>query len=356
MSAVRVGIDVTALLGPPTGIHRVTRALVDALVDHDELDVRGWLLTGRGAPPAVPVPVRHSRVPASVVCRLWAHSALLGRIVTGRVDVAHGPNFLVPPGPRNVITLQDLTPVSHPHWCRPEVAAKAPAIRHAVAAGTLVHVSSSRVGDEVVDQLGADRDQVRLVHHGVEPLPWADPATGRSLAGAERYVVLLGTVEQRKNPGAAVGALAALPADVHLVICGPAGNAEGELVDALRNVDPARVRRLPIVDDHTRAALVRGATALLWPSLYEGFALPPLEALAVGTPVVATAVGALPELVGDMIDLLPPGDDDAFVDGAVTAVEEATTVDADLVRRLAGLTWARAADAMVQLYREAATR
>lgn len=356
MNALRVGVDVTALLGPPTGIHRVTRALVDQLGDHDAIDLRGWLLTARGGRPDVSFPVRRSRVPAALVHRLWARGRALGRAVTGPVDVAHGPNFLAPPGPTSVVSLQDLTPVTHPEWCRPEVAAMAPAIRNAVAEGTVLHVSSAAVGDEAVRELGAVPDQIRLVHHAVEPLAAADPATAVGIAGAETYVLLLGTVEHRKNPQAAVRALAELPDHVRLVVSGPAGNAESTLDSVRGLVDPARIRRLPTVDDNTRAALVRGATALLWPSIYEGFALPPLEALGVGTPVVATAVGALPELVGDRVDLVAPGDDDAFVAATVAAVENPTTVDPALMARIGDLTWARAAEEMVAVYRETASR
>ncbi|MDG2029322.1 MAG: glycosyltransferase [Acidimicrobiales bacterium] len=356
MSPVRVGIDVTPLLGPPTGIHRVTRALIDALGAETDIEARGWLLTARGGRPDLAMPVRRSRIPASVAHRLWSSSALLGRAVTGRVDIVHGPNFVAPPTPRSVISLQDLTPVSHPEWCRPEVAAMAPAIRRAVSEGATVHVSSALVGAEAAALLGATDAQTRLVHHGVEPLVSADPATGRGIAGSPRYVLVLGTVERRKNAAAAAQAMAHLPDDVHLVIAGQEGNDEAALHGALEPIDPRRVRRLLIVDDHTRSALLRGATALLWPSIYEGFALPPLEALSVGTPVVATAVGALPELIGDLVPLVATGDDDAFVAATVDALENEADVSAAVTERIGALTWDRAASAMADIYREIASR
>lgn len=356
MTGLRVGIDVTALLGPPTGVHRVTRSLIEALADDDRVDVSGWLLSARGDRPSVDVAVRRSRIPATLAQRVWARSALLGRAVTGPVDVAHGPNFLAPPTPRNVISLQDTTPLLHPEWCRPDVAAKAPAIRRAIAAGALVHVSSALVGAEAVEELGAAPEQVHLVHHAVEPVADADPAVARGVVGAERYLLVLGTVEHRKNVVAAVRAMAHVDEDVHLVISGPVGNAEPRVDDALKSVDRRRVHRLPVVDDRTRNSLMRNATALLWPSRYEGFALPPLEALSVGTPVVATAVGALPELVGAEIALVPPGDDDAFTDAVTRVVAQETAVPAAVLARIAELTWTRAADAMVDVYQAAADR
>lgn len=356
MTRLRVGIDVTALLGPPTGVHRVTRSLIEALAADERVDVSGWLLSGRGARPAVDVPVRRSRVPASLVQRLWARGSLLGRAVTGPVDVAHGPNFMAPPSPSSVISLQDMTPVLYPHWCRPEVAAMAPAIRRAVAVGARVHVSSALVGADAVEHLGADPSQVHLVHHAVEPLGAADPSSGRGIAGSDRYLLVLGTVERRKNVTAAVRALHQLDDDVTLVVSGPEGNAEAELAAALADIDPGRVRRLPVVDDHTRNALVRGATALLWPSTYEGFALPPLEAMSVGTPVIATAVGALPELIGEQVSLSAPGDDVAFIENTVAFMESPTPVPDAVRERIAALTWDRAAAAMVEIYQAAALR
>ncbi|MEM7140535.1 MAG: glycosyltransferase family 1 protein [Actinomycetota bacterium] len=354
--SLRVGIDVTPLCGPPTGIHRVTRSLIEELAHHADIEVTGWLLTSRGAVPDVAVDVRRSRVPARLAQMVWARSALLGRTVTGPVDVAHGPNFMAPPRPTSVVSLQDLTPITHPEWCRPEVAAMAPAIRRAVASGATIHVSSRLVGDEARAHLDASDEQIRLVHHAVDaPVP-ADAATGHGVAGTDRYLLSLGTIEHRKNVVAAVRALRAVPEEISLVIAGHPGNAEDELVAALADVDPARVRRLPVVDDHTRSALLRGATALLWPSRYEGFALPPLEALRVGTPVVATAVGALPELVGDTIALVRPGDDDAFTEAVAEIVDGDHAVPTAIVDRIADLTWERAAAEMAAIYRDVAGR
>jgi glycosyltransferase involved in cell wall biosynthesis len=108
--------------------------------------------------------------------------------------------------------------------------------------------------------------------------------------------------------------------------------------------------RLIDVSPAEHAALVRHATVLCFPSLYEGFGLPPLEALRVGTPVVATAVGALPELISDRVPLISPGDTVALTEALVAAVED-PSVDAAVVDRIAGLTWDRAAAEMTDVYR-----
>jgi glycosyltransferase involved in cell wall biosynthesis len=355
VTRLRVALDLTPLIGPPTGIHQVTKGLLDALAARDDVDVRGWLLTARGTPPPLDVPVRRSRVPAAVVIRGWAHFDMPpGRLVCGTADVVHGTNFLAPPRPDSVVSLQDMTPLIHPEWCEPHVAAMAGAVRNAVRRGAMLHTSSELVRQEALAEFAVAEDRVRLVHHAVAPLVGGDAEAGQRLAGG-RYLLVLGRTEKRKNVTAAIAALHGLPDDVRLVIAGPDGNDAPAVDAACARHRSGRVVRLPRVSNHDRAALLTGAEALLWPSRYEGFALPPLEALSTDTPVVATAVGALPELVGDAIALVPPGDDDAFAHAVVAAVEHPAAVTPELRARVTAHTWADAAAGMVAIYTDVAS-
>lgn len=354
MSRLRVALDITPLIGPPTGIHRVTQGLLDALAARDGIDVHGWLLTARGNPPLADVPVRRSRVPASLAIRGWAHFDLPpGRLVCGTADVVHGTNFLAPPRSSSIISMQDMTPITHPEWCEPAVAAMAGAIRNAVRHGATLHVSSALVREEAMAEFALPEERVRLVHHAVTPPVGGGADAGRRIAGG-RYLLVLGRTEKRKNVGAAIDALPGLPDDIRLVVAGPDGNDTPAVERAIARHGAGRVVRLPRVSDHDRAALIAGAEALLWPSRYEGFALPPLEALSVGTPIVATAVGALPELVGDAVDLVGPGDDDAFAHAVAAALEDSTPVPAKLRARVTAHTWTDAAAGMVEIYTDVA--
>ncbi len=349
---VRVGIDVTPLLGPPSGIHQVTRGLVDALTERDDVDLTGWMLSARAGRPDLEFPVRRSRFPAGLAQRLWRRSRFPNsRLIAGGVDVIHGTNFLAPPSPRTLVSLQDLTPVTHPDWVRPEVAAMASPLLRSLAAGTTLHTSSQAVADEATHTLGVDPAQIAVVHHGVTTIGPGDPARARQLVGDSRFLLALGTVERRKNLGALLAALPMLPDDISLVIAGPTGNDEDALtVEIAESPIGARVHRLRDVDDHDRASLLRSATVLVFPSLHEGFGLPPLEALQVGTPVVATAVGVLPEVVGDRLELVAPGDTIAFAELVSDTLRD-PVADPELTARVEAMTWARAAREMVEVYR-----
>ena len=356
MTRLRVGIDLTPLLGPPSGIHQVTRHLVEALGRRDEIDVRGWTLSARGGRPEVDVPVRCSRFPAGLAQRLWSRTAVPpARLVAGAVDVVHGSNFLAPPSPRSIISVQDLTPITRPEWVRPEVARMARPLRNALDAGATMHASSQAVADEASRVLDLDPSQIAVVHHAVGAVGPPNPDRVRKLVNADRFVLALGTVERRKAVPSLVEVIGALASDVHLVIAGAPGNDEAAVAEAIAS-SPVRERihRLPEVSDPDRAALLHAATVLAFPSLYEGFGLPPLEAIQVGTPVVATAVGVLPELVSDRLELIPPGDTVALAEALVEASETASS-DPELARRVESMTWDRTAGEMIDLYRSVAS-
>ena len=120
-----------------------------------------------------------------------------------------------------------------------------------------------------------------------------------------------------------------------------------------------RVLRLGSVEADHRASLLAGAQALAYPSRYEGFGFPPLEAMSSGVPVVATYAGALPEVLGHAAALVPVGDVDALAGALAELLDDAQlrtrSIDAGL-RKASGYDWGRTAAAMVKLYKRAAQR
>jgi glycosyltransferase involved in cell wall biosynthesis len=189
-----------------------------------------------------------------------------------------------------------------------------------------------------------------------------DAARGRALARRDRYVLALGTVEPRKNLTTLVRAfdrLAADDTDLGLVLAGPPG-WDAARVQAAIDASDARERVLQtgFVADGDRADLLAGATVFAYPSVYEGFGFPPLEAMACGVPVVAGDAGALPEVLGDAALLVEPTDVDALAtairDLVAAGPNERATRVARGHERVARYDWDTTAARMVELYRSMA--
>lgn len=369
----RVAVDGTPLLGPRTGVGVFTAELLARLALDPEVTVTAWAATWRGRgdlPALVPSEVRVPRLPmaARPLRELWLRTDLAPlEWWTGPLDVAHGTNFVVPPTRRaaRLVTVHDLTPLRFPELCTPDTRQYPALLRRALAGGAHVHTVSRYVADEVVDLLGAPPERVHVVPNGVSTAPPAggEPAAAAAAVPDGPFVLALGTVEPRKDlPGlvAAFDRLAGHHPDLALVIAGPDGWGADTLATAVaRSPHRPRIRRTGWVDGPTRAALLARAAVLAYPSRYEGFGLPPLEAMAAGVPVVATDAGALPEVLGDAAVLVPVGDPDALA-GALERVLVDDAVRADLVergrQRASGYSWDVTAAGLRDCYRRLGSR
>ncbi len=219
------------------------------------------------------------------------------------------------------------------------------------AAAVIVPSGSAR--DDLVGMERVDEAKVRVVHHGVDrftpPPPGAIEAAPRRFGVEGPYVLFVGGIEPRKNIAALIDAFARLAPDATLVVAGGRVRWIPEAADRLRSVVealPQEVRRrialTGYVSDADKTALTAGAAVLAYPSLYEGFGFPVLEAMAAGVPVLASNVSSLPEVAGDAALLVDPLDPDAIADGLRRLLEdEALRLrlrDAGLARA-ASFTW-----------------
>jgi glycosyltransferase involved in cell wall biosynthesis len=322
-----------------TGVARMVAGILDALpAAAPDVTIARWELT------------RHRlALPPSVLVRLWARGDRpSGRGMLPAADVVHGTNFVVPPAASPaVVTVHDCWCARHPEACEPTIAAAVATVRGAVRRGAWLHVTTEWVADEVREVFGAER--VSVVPLAASPVP----AAGRSPIGGS-YVLAIGTTDHRKGFDALVWAAAA--ADLHLVLAGRAGTDEPAIAAAI-DESGARVTRVGAIDEPTRAALLRGAAVLAYPSRDEGFGLPPLEAMSVGVPVVATRAGAVPEVVGDAALLVEVDDVAGLADALRTAVDDETERDRLVAAgraREATFTWHRTATGLAELWRRAA--
>ncbi len=369
---LRVSVDITSLLRSMTGVGVFARELVDGLADRTDIDLSVFAVSWRGrsglvaaAPPGARVRTRP--MPARLARTAWSRCDLpSARHLVGRVDVVHGPNFVAPPGGGavEVVTVHDLTALRYPEMCTPDVLEWPHLLRRAIDRGAWIHAVSAFVADEVRAAFPAAGERVVAVPNGVRMPPppdaTSDAAAGRYLAGGQRYVLALGTIDPRKDLPSLVAAFDALGAhdpDLRLVIAGADGLGTPAL-DAAVAASPQRSRivRLGQIPDHKRLALLRGATVVAYPSVYEGFGLVPLEAMAAGTPVVTTAAGAVPEVVGEAALVVPVGDVEALVH-ALRQVLDDEALAQDLVdageQRVLAFPWSATVDGIVDLYRRA---
>jgi glycosyltransferase involved in cell wall biosynthesis len=362
---MRLALDGTPLLGFRSGVGEVVAGVLPELARRPDLELTAYALTLRGRndlaariPPGTRSATR--LYPARLVRQAWLHSEQLPiERWTGAVDVVHATNYVAPPTKAGeVVSVYDLGFVRYPEFVAADALDYPELLRRAIRRGAWIHTTSDFVRDEVVATFSVPAERVVRVYPGVPPVHGGDAARGRLRAGAERYVLAVGTIEPRKNFPVLVRAfdvLAADDPDVRLVVAGTRGWGGDDFdaaVTAARHRE--RVRTLGYVSADDRADLLAGASALAFPSHYEGFGFPPLEAMAAGIPVVAARSGAIPEVVGDAALLVDPDDADALADALQTVLSDATARGELVSRGRArhdGFTWTRAVDELLELYR-----
>lgn len=360
MSSLRVAVDVGPLHGRRTGIGNAVAWTVDALQDQPDVDVLPYVLSMRAR---VTPPKRRLPIPAALAHRWWSHrSPKLDRWV-GNPDVVHGTNYVVPPTncPR-VVSVYDCWFLEHPAEASPTVLRAGEVLRRSVADGAEVLTCSQATAERAAVVL--DTDRVTTVLLGPPPSARSVPLPDRPVVeGDAPFVLMLGTIERRKNAPHLVAAfdrLAREHPDVRLVIAGADGDDAAGLDRALHGLSDsvgARVVRLGVVDDAAKRWLLDNARALAYPSLDEGFGFPILEAQQAETPVVATAVGSIPEVAGSAALLSPAGDVDALAANLHWVVTN-DDIHAKLARRgttnLERFDWTRTAGELADLYRRLA--
>ena len=334
MPELTVGMDVSPLVQTRAGTHRYVTNLRQALVETGEVSIRPYTFGGPG------------RMAAALRDLAWYPVELPRGAGLDGIDVLHCPTQRAPLrcAVPLVVTIHDLAvlrlPAAFNRWTRSYTRRTLPRIvRNAQRLVTVSEFTAS----ELVSVFGVPHSKITVVHEGVRR-PFS--AEGDSAEGD--YVLAVATLEPRKNLPRLVEAFGlARLVGCELRIVGDVG--WGRVV-----VDATGVRRLGFVPDDELARLYRGARCVAYVSLYEGFGLPVLEAMACGVPVVASDIGALREIGGDAPVYADPYDPAAIASALRSACERREELGAAGQERARAFSWERAARATLEVYRDAA--
>lgn len=375
-----IGVDYTAAAWQGAGIGRYTRELLAAAIPRDRA-LRYVLFYAAGGLPADSpylrdlahlcaehpnVRARPLKISPRLLTIIWQRLRLPIAVETliGPIDILHAPDFVLPPTrARSLLTVHDLT-----FMVRPETADAGlrrylrAAVPRSLKRADIVLADSRATRDDLGRLLGVAAGRVRVLYPGVSPrfrpLAAAEIEPLRAQLGLpDDFLLFVGTLEPRKNLVRlieAFGRLSAMggPAGLSLVIAGRRGWLYEEIFAAVGRLGLAgRVRFLDFLDDAHLPGVYNLARAFVYPSLYEGFGLPALEALACGTPVVTAAISSLPEVVGDAAILVDPLDPEAIAAGILEALGATDRLRAAGPTQAARFSWQRAADGLIDSYR-----
>jgi glycosyltransferase involved in cell wall biosynthesis len=383
---MKIGVNTYFFKFPASGSGQYLLHLLQALAEVDQQNQ--YILLGLHPMPqkirsltrfphvVEPVPGFASRN-ASIENLMWEQLTAPSAARKAGVDLLHTPYFAPPLFPRTpgVITIHDVIPLRLPQYrTDPKMKAYLQLITQAARKATLIITISQHAKHDMIDALKLPAERIRVIYEaaGDEYRPISDPtvlAEVRARYGLnERYILYLGGLDQRKNVPQLVRAFAHLhrqlgDPDLQLLIAGNPDKQSGSLFPDPRPVaaDLGMTGQIiyRFIEEEDKPAIYSGASVFVFPSLYEGFGLTPLEAMGCGTPVICSNRTSLPEVVGDAAISLDPDNTSAMVE-AMRSVLTNSELRADLrtrsLQRAALFNWRKTAAETVTAYEEAYIR
>jgi glycosyltransferase involved in cell wall biosynthesis len=356
---MRIAFDVSPLSHPLLGIGNYIRGSLAGLADaaggrHEIVAFAPTSLRGpgriRSALAGIDVELRLWPLPASHALRtLWSRAERPGtERILGRFDVLHFSDWMYPPQRDGVraTTIHDLVPLHFPEWCTARTIAMHTR-KYANTARTcdLVFVNSSYTGEDVERTLHVPGEKIRVARPGLREVFRAD---GDSAQLGAPYVLTVATLEPRKNLATLLDAHARVADELQLAIVGAEGWGEQP------ELDRPGIIRLGFVSDDELARLYRGAAVVVYPSRFEGFGIPVVEAMACGSPVVASRHPSLDDACGDAALRADPEDPEAIVAGIRRALAERPALSARGLAHARQFTWRAVGDIFLRAYEERA--
>jgi glycosyltransferase involved in cell wall biosynthesis len=378
---LRIAIDYTSAINQNAGIGRFVRNLVDAVVAHGSTD--SFLLfhanPNPGRAPNYPsgsnVSHRELRISERWANIIWhrLQVPLPADWLTGPIDLFHSPDFVLPPvrAARSILTVHDLAFLLYPECADARLRAYLEkTVPRSVRRADYVVADSENTRNDVICLLGVPPERVTVVPGGVDPVfrPVTDPtrlSTLRRSMGLDDttpYILFIGVIEPRKNLMGLIEAFDILKSrrslPHKLVVAGRRGwLSDSTMERAERSPYRSEIIFPGFIPEADLPTLYSAAETFAFPSHYEGFGLPVLEAMACGTPVVASRASSLPEVVGDAGMQVDPDDSDHLA-SALELLALNPEMRADFstrgIARASTFTWEAAAEVMLDVYHKVA--
>lgn len=354
--------------GNRSGTGRYTLELIRALAACTETVQLALLWPEDAEPRDPPFPAEIIRQAGGSARRaLQTGRALRAALRSHPADLVHHPASIGPAVPLTpaVLTVHDLIALRHPEWFRWDRALYyRNALRASVRHAARVITDSRATANDLAELLAYPESQIDVVPLGVgkEFRPASETACAevrRRYRLPERFFLYVGTIEPRKNLERLLTAWSSMVREEtpDLVIAGRRGWKTDAFERAVvQSPSRARIHTPGYVEQKDLPAVLSAATAFVWPSLVEGFGLPPLEAMACGAPVLTSNTSSLPETAGDAAILVCPTDTEAIAEALCRLSEDEAlrlSLRAKGLARAAQFTWARTAERTVESYRKA---
>jgi glycosyltransferase involved in cell wall biosynthesis len=376
----RIGIDVTAAVNQGAGIGRYTRELVNALASEDEENAFEYTLFSAKIPKKIPVEnplptgtnisVRLAPINERWLYRLWykLNIPIPIQVFTGSLDLFHSTDFVLPPVQQEIptlLTIHDLSFIHYPETFTSQLRNYLnKVVPRSVSRATHILADSKATKHDIAAIWGVAPDKITVLYSGVSPhfQPTNDQKSVEELRarynlGTKPYLLCVGTVQPRKNYQMLIRAFYEVAQQFphNLIIAGGKGWLYDQILAEIEEQDlNDRVRFIGFVDEHHLPALYSEASLFLFPSVYEGFGLPLLEAMACGVSVVSSNASSLPEVVGDAGMILPPNDTARWTETMIKLLGDSkprTALIAKGFLQARKFSWNEAAQKLQQIYR-----
>ncbi len=367
---MEIGIDARLVFYHQAGIGQYILRLTDALAALDKTNQYYLFQSRKDRTQLITAPNFHRRVLWTPSHHRFERMAMSVEMFPHSLDVFHSPDFIPPRRLRvpTVITVHDLAFLMYPRFLTPDAARYYGQIDHASRSATHIIAVSESTKRDITRLLGVPEDKVTVIYEAAHPVKRViDPVDAqqhvkRNYGVDGDFILFVSTIEPRKNLPTLLAAYSKLltgyKSQAKLVVAGGKGWLTDEVDQAVEKYKlHDKVCFLGAVPNEELGYLYKAARVFAFPSLYEGFGLPPLEAMASGTPVIVSNVTSLPEVVGDAGLLVDPNDVDAWAAAlyrVLTDNDLHTEMAHKSIKRASKFSWERAARETLEVYRKAA--